>query len=83
MKWQSPARARVYKDPSDRKDGPGAPIKYPVQNLIIGESLKIPFNIDIKKNMSMYTSIKSYGKRSGKKFGFDGVGGVCIITRLS
>ena len=87
-KWTIPARVRV-KRPVGPKRPVGAPVKYPVHDLEIGQSILMPFFMlsptenDVKKNSSRNAAIRSYAMRSGKKFKIDGDTGKCRITRIA
>ena len=69
--WWRPARVAKQRQP-----GPvGAPRKYPVDTIEIGQSVLLPWHRDAvdmtnyeRKNRSMNMAVRSYARRAGKEF---------------
>ena len=83
--WWRPARVR--KEHIQRPVG--APPKYPFHTLEVGQNVLIPsfmlgpWDVDERKNLSLISSMRSYAKRSGKKFFHEMQGVRHCITRLA
>lgn len=66
----------------------GRPVKYPVDQLAVGESVTLPWHMtptgegDERRNKSMNTAVSNHARREGKVFRREPTAAGLRVTRL-